>query len=291
MSCLWCCNPESWANHPEIGVYAHRCIGVDACGYCLNVCPLTQQGIFRINENGMVEGVNRDLCTGCLACADECPANALTAWGKVMTVAEVMREVLKDQEFFDETGGGITVSGGELFVQARFALELLKACKKVGLHTAIETALGVSWHLVEQALPYVDFVMTDIKHMDPVKHREYTGCDLALVLENLKKLGRRAMPSVIRIPLVPGYNDSDENIHQTGRFIAEEYGSMPQQVQVLQFHELGKAKFSTLGKSYPLENMKKPTRDDYVDSLKSAVTILRSYGLPVYVDAKVKMTR
>ena len=167
MTCLWCCNPESWTRYPEIAVYAQRCIGVDKCGYCLDACSFTQQGIFLINDDGLVTGVDRELCSRCMACAEECPANALTRWGEDMTVAEVMREVLKDREFFDETGGGITVSGGELFVQTPFAVELLKACRAADVHTCIETALGVPWSRVEQALPYTDFVLTDIKHMDP----------------------------------------------------------------------------------------------------------------------------
>lgn len=291
MNCLWCCNPESLAKKPEVAVYAQRCIGVDKCGYCLDACPFTQQGIFRINEAGEVAGIDRTLCIQCMACAKECPANALTPWGEDMTVAQVMREVLKDREFYDETGGGITISGGELFVQTPFVVELLKACKVANVHTCIETALGVPWQWVEQALPYTNFVLTDIKHMDPDRHREYTGFDLAPVLENLKKLGRSGVPMVIRIPLIPGCNDSDENIQATGRFIVEELGSMPQQVQVLQFHELGKAKYATLGKTYPLEDKEKPSREDYVARLKSAISILRNCGLPAHIGSNVKMTR
>lgn len=291
MSCLWCCNPESWDKNPEVAVYEQRCIGVEKCGYCLDACPFTSQGIFRISEEGLVAGIDRSLCTRCMACVDECPANALARWGEDMTVAQVMREVLKDREFFDETGGGITVSGGELFVQTPFVVELLKACRAADVHTCIETALGVPWNLVAQALPYTEYVLTDIKHMDADKHRAYTGCDLALVLDNLKRLGRSGIPSVIRVPLIPGYNDSDENIEATARFIASEFGSIPRQVQVLQFHELGKTKYETLGKAYPLADMKKPPREDYVARLKSAIGILRNWGLPAYVGSNVKMTR
>lgn len=291
MRCLWCCNPESLTRDPEVAVYAQRCIGVDKCGFCLDACPFTQQGIFRINDEGHVAGIDRHICTRCMACAEECPANALTRWGEEMTVAAVMREVLKDREFFVETGGGITVSGGELFVQAPFAVELLKACKLADVHTCIETALGVPWQNVEQALPFTDFVLTDIKHMNPDRHREYTGSDLALVLENLRKLGRSGIPTVVRIPLVPGFNDSDENILQTGRFIVEEFEVVPRQLQVLQFHELGKGKYETLGKAYPLENMEKPSRDDYVSRVKHVVSILRDLGLPAHVGANVKLSR
>lgn len=291
MSCVWCCNPESLVKQQEIGVYPQRCIGVDKCGFCLKACQFTDQGIFQIDDKGLVVCVDRALCTHCLACAEECPANALVVWGDEMSVEQVIREIRKDREFFDMTGGGVTISGGELFVQARFALELLKACKKEGLHTCIETALGVPWNLVEQALPYVDFVLTDIKHMEPEKFREYTGCSLKLVLDNLGRLAKSGVETIIRIPLVPGHNDSEENIHLTGRFIAEQYGRNLQQVQVLQFHELGKAKYQTLGMSYPLENMNKPSREDYVADLKNAVTILRGYGLPAYIGTNVKMTQ
>jgi len=291
MSCVWCCNPESWAKSPELAVYPQRCIGVDKCGFCIDACPLASRDIFQINEQGLVAGINQDLCTQCLACAEACPANALAIWGEDKSVEQVVREVCKDREFFDETGGGVTVSGGELFMQPRFATELLKACKKVGLHTCIETALGVPWTLVAPALPYVDFVLTDIKHMDPEKHLEYCGCDLQIVLENIQRLGQTGIQTILRIPLVPGYNDSDDNIHQTARFIAEQGGLILQQVQVLQFHELGKAKYATLGKVYPLEERSKPTSQEYVDRLKKAVSILRSYDLPAYIGTNVKMNR
>lgn len=291
MNCLWCCNPESWFQCPEVGVYPQRCIGVDKCGYCLDVCPLNNKDIFRVSEGGLVESIDRKLCTCCLKCAEACPADALTSCGKEMSVEQVLREVCKDVEFFNETGGGVTISGGEPFMQGQFTVELLKAFRKAGVHTCVETALGVNWDLVEQALPYIDFILTDIKHMDPLKHLKYTGCDLQPVLDNLQRLGRSSIQTVIRIPLIPNHNDSEENIHQTGRFIADAFNSRPQQVQVLQFHELGKSKFSTLSKTYPLENMEKPPRENYEASLKRAVTILRSYGLPAYIGTNVKMTR
>lgn len=291
MNCLWCCNPESWFLCPEVGVYPQRCIGVDKCGYCLDACPLNIKDIFRVSEEGIVESIDRKLCTCCLKCADECPANALTPWGKEMSVEQVLREACKDIAFFNETGGGVTISGGEPFVQWKFTVELLKAFKNSGVHTCVETALGVDWSTVEPALPYIDFVLTDIKHMDPIKHLQYTGCNLQPVLDNLQRLGKSDIQTVIRIPLVPNHNDSEENIHQTGRFITDSFKSRPQQVQVLQFHELGKTKFSTLGKSYPLENFEKPPRKIYEASLKSAVTILRSYGLPAFIGTNVKMTR
>lgn len=291
LRCDWCCNPESWSTCPEIGVYSQRCIGVSKCGYCLSACAFAQLGIFCINDDGAIESLDRSLCTGCLACAENCPANALTVWGKDMSVEQVLREVCKDRDFYDATGGGVTISGGEPFVQFQFTLELLKACKREGVHTCVETALGVPWDLIELAMPYIDFIITDIKHMDPEKHHESCGSDLELIMENLKRLGKLRTPSIIRIPLIPNFNDSDENIQQTGRFISEEFFTNLQQVQVLHFHELGKTKFATLGMSYPLENVEKPSKEDYQGRLKHSVSILKSYGLPAYLGTNAKVTR
>lgn len=291
LRCHWCCNPESWSSCPEIGVYAQRCIGVSKCGYCLSACPLARQNIFRINDDGAIESLDRSLCTGCLACAESCPANALTIWGQEMTVEQALREICKDRDFFEATGGGVTLSGGEPFVQFQFTLELLKACKREGVHTCVETALGVPWELVEQAIPYVDFLITDIKHMDPARHQECCGSDLDLILENLKRLGKSGIPTIIRVPLVPNFNDDEENIHQTAQFISKEFPVNLRQVQVLHFHELGKTKFATLGMPYPLENMDKPSREDYQVRLKHSVSVLRSYGLPAHLGTNAKMTR
>lgn len=290
LHCLWCCNPESQSTQCELGVYTDRCIEVEKCGFCLSVCPLGAD-IFQIDEKNRVYGVDRQQCDDCLKCAEACPADALGVLGREMTVGKLLEEILKDQDFFQATGGGVTVSGGELFVQPHFSLELLKACKQAGLHTCVESALCVPWDRMEPALPFIDFVITDIKQMNPEKHKEYVGGHLDLILENIKKLFKTGKQSIIRIPLIPGYNDDSINIMQTGSFIARERGPGLQQVQVLQFHELGKNKYRSLNRPYPLADIMKPEREDYVATLRSSVDILNSLGLPAFADSKISMTR
>ncbi len=290
LRCLWCCNPESQSPGLEIGVYHNRCIGIDKCGFCVSACPGGAE-MFRLNEMNQVRAIDRDRCDTCLECVEACPADALGVIGKQMNVRELLKEILKDREFFDATGGGVTVSGGELFTQPAFALELLKACKEAGLHTCVESALCVPWQAVEPALPHIDFFITDIKHMDPAKHKRLTGGSLDLVLDNILKLAETQKQTIIRIPLIPGCNDDSVNILRTGNFIAASFGANLQQVQVLQFHELGKNKYLALDKNYPLAEMLKPTREEYVATLRSAVDILQAQGLPAYADSKITMTR
>lgn len=290
LHCLWCCNPESQSMHQEVGIYTNRCIEVDKCGFCLSACPMGAD-IFQINEDNMVCGIDRNRCNNCLKCVEACPAEALDVIGEEKSVRELVTEILKDREFFDATGGGVTISGGELFTQPKFVLELLKACKQVGLHTCVESALCVPWSIIKPALPFIDFVITDIKHMDPEKHKKIVGGKLDLVLENIKQLSKSGKQTIIRIPLIPGYNDDSVNIMRTGNFIAKEFGSSLQQVQVLQFHELGKNKYISLNREYPLTDMLKPERDDYIATMRSAVDILKSQGLPAYADSKITMNR
>lgn len=291
LKCLWCCNPESQNMRPEVGVHPARCIGVDKCGLCLTACPLDAKDLFIINDEKQVAGINRDLCTNCLACVEACPADSLTVMGKEMSVAEVLEEILKDRDFFKETGGGVTISGGEAFSQPKFTFELLKACKKEKIHTCVESSLHVPWDVVEEALPFIDFFITDIKNMDPDQYFAQTGGKLELVKENIQKLARAYRETIIRIPFIPGHNDSPDNIRKTSLLIDEEFGINLQQVQVLQFHELGKGKYAALNKPYPLADMLKPEREAYVDALKEAVAIIKEQGLPGYVDSKISMTR
>jgi pyruvate formate lyase activating enzyme len=144
---------------------------------------------------------------------------------------------------------------------------------------------------VERSLASIDFLITDIKHMDPEKHRQYTGGNLNVVLENIKRLCQAGKQTIIRIPLIPHHNDDAENIRRTGRFLAETCGPNLQQVQVLQFHELGKSKYAALGQDYPLADLEKPSREDYIASVRRSVAILQEYGLPAHADSKLVMTR
>lgn len=291
LHCLWCCNPESQVGSPEIGVYPQRCLGVDDCGLCLAACPLRDASLFRLDADKRVAGIDRTRCTHCFACVAACPADGLSQLGQKTRVPDLVVEVLKDRDFYQATGGGVTVSGGEAFAQPRFTRELLAACKAAGLHTCVESSLYAPWTAVQPSLPCIDFCISDIKHMDPEKHRRYTGGKLEVILENIKRLSQAGKQMIIRIPLIPRYNDDAANIHRTGRFLAATCGPTLQQVQVLQYHELGKSKYAALGQDYPLADLEKPSREDYIASVRQAVAILQDYGLPAHADSKLVMTR
>ena len=286
LRCQWCDNPESWSTSPQIGVYPTRCIGVDVCGLCIKACP--RDGLLTIKDN-LVTAIDRDKCTECLACAEECPANALTVWGHVTDVEQQLAEVLLDREFFDQTGGGVTLSGGKPFVQWEFARDFFKAAKKAGLHTCLESALPVNWDIIEEVLPYIDFIITDIKHMDDSKHREYTGVSNRLILENIVKITHEGKPVIIRIPVIPGKNDTTENIAATAEFIAGKCGASIVQVQLLGFHELGKLKYQSLGLDYPLERLTKPPLKDYKEHLHGLAAIMKARGIKALVGSTTKL--
>ena len=227
------------------------------------------------------ESIDRNLCTGCLKCAEACPANALTVWGKRVTAKDQIQEVCQDRAFFDETGGGVTVSGGEPFLQAAFTMALLKESKKQKLHTCVESALPVSWKTIEEALPYIDFFITDIKQMDSKKHLEYTGVSNELLLENIRKLSATGIPMVVRVPVVPDHNDSEDNIRKTAAFLRRECQNSVIQLQLLPFHEMGKVKYRSLGMAYGLEMLNKPPVEAYKKKMGALIKIIRAQGFAV----------
>jgi len=288
LRCKWCDNPESWTPHPEVGVYAQRCIGTEACGYCLDACPLHEETVF-IRIDDRVTAIDRNLCTKCMKCVEACPANALTAWGKQVTALDQIQEVCQDRAFFDQTGGGITLSGGEPFFQGAFALALLKESKRRHLHTCVESALHLSWKVIEKALPYIDFFITDIKHTNSKKHLEYTGVSNERILENIQRLASTGIPMVVRVPVIPGHNDSEDNIKETARFISEECQNRVAQLQLLSFHELGKIKYRSLGLDYPLGGLEKPSVRLYQEKMEVLLDIARAQGIPAHCGANMKV--
>lgn len=262
LSCLWCQNPESQSIKPEIFYNVERCVG---CGKCIAVCPAKaiEMGDARVITD-------RNICTGCGSCVDACPEEARELMGKYMTVEEVVEEVMKDDIFYQRSGGGVTISGGEPFTQWKFSANILKHCKERSAHTAIETCGYAPWETMERVLQYTDLVLYDLKHMDPKEHMKLTGVSNELILENVRRIWHeRHIPIWIRVPVVPGYNDSPANIDALAGFVVNELSPFLQ-IHLLPYHRLGESKVQQLEKSGPKLSADPPD-EAHMQSLKEIV--------------------
>ena len=179
--------------------------------------------------------------------------------GQDVTVEEIMPELLADESYFRRSGGGITLSGGEFLGQHEFAAELLKACKEYGLHTAVESTANAPWEKIEAVLPYIDLYLMDVKHMDSAKHKEYTGVSNELILENAKRIADSGVELIIRTPVIPGFNDTAEEIRAISRFAAS-LGTVKEH-HLLPYHRLGSDKYAGLGRNYSLKEIEPPAQE------------------------------
>ena len=276
LRCLWCSNPESLSRRRQLGIYPKRCIGLEACGACLEAAPSTDSFVVEDNRvTGLRDGHSGDL----FACARVCPTGALKNWGETMTVEQVMQEVLADREFYEESGGGLTLSGGEAMVQNRFAIDLLRAARSEGLHTCVETALNYPSKVLDAALPHIDMALCDIKHMDLEQHRQYTGAGNTRILDNLRRVAASGTPIVVRIPVVPGINGTEKNLRATAEFIVSQLGDAVLQVQLLPFRRLGVEKYASLGLSYPMDGLGTSDFDKRNLELSHFAEMMSAYGL------------
>lgn len=237
LRCDWCHNPESQSDRPVLAQFPRNCIG---CGKCLSRCP--QQALSR-GEGGIL--VDRDRCRGCGECAKTCYAEALVLRGQVMSAGEVMAEVRKDVPFYQNSGGGMTISGGEPLYQPDFTLALLKAARAEGIHTCLDTSGYAPWSVLEQMLPYVDVVLYDLKGVSPALHRARTGRPNSLIMQNLQALTSDGVAVKVRLPMVPGFNDSESEMRDVARFVADLSHVPP--LEILPYHRLGESKYEALG--------------------------------------------
>ncbi|MBN1978682.1 MAG: glycyl-radical enzyme activating protein [Anaerolineae bacterium] len=269
LRCWWCHNPEGLAPEPELMVRASRCIKCDAC---LDVC--VHGALYRDGAKVVTDAAK---CVLCGACVAACHAEARQIVGREMTAAQVMAEVERDVPFYDESGGGATFSGGEPLLQQDFLRELLRACKARGIHTAVDTCGFAPWEALDGVREAVDLFLYDLKLMDDARHRAFTGVSNALILSNLRALSQRGHDIVVRLPLIPGINDDEENIRRTGAFAAE----LPHlvRIDVLPYHGLGDEKYGRLNKPYNLSETRPPADDRVAE----AVRILKGVGLQVGV--------
>jgi len=269
LSCQWCCNPEGQKYNPEIRFIASKCVGEEKCkAPCVTACPNSAISLYQGKPK-----TDRELCQSCGTCAEACLYEARHLSGRKVTVEELLKEVKKDEPFYLSSGGGVTLGGGEPLVQFEFAREFLKRCKEQHLHTAIETCGYAPWAHLEKILKYVDVIYYDIKHMDPVKHKELTGVSNDLILENARQLlATKKDQVIIRVPIIPDGNDSEENIKNTAMFVVEVGGKM---MELLPYHRFGAAKYAQLDRKYELREKEQPT-EEQMNRLKA---IVESLGL------------
>ena len=248
LNCLWCHNPETQDPSPEIMFFKERCT---LCGTCLKRCP---QKVIEFVEGYPV--TDEIKCTLCGKCSDFCPHNARELVGKEITVNELMKEIIKDEAFYDESNGGVTFSGGEPLLNADYLNNLLERCKSKGIHTAIDTSGYATWEQFEKIVDNADLFLFDIKHINNDKHLKYTGASNIIILENLKKLSERGSNIYIRMPIIVGINDDDENIDASVDFISK---LNIIHVNLLPYHKIGMDKYRRLNMEYKLSELETPS--------------------------------
>jgi len=249
LRCWWCHNPESQSAHPEVIYFDDRCI---RCGDCTRACPHAA-----LHLNGHVVQ-NPDLCQQCGKCADACAVTARQLAGRWMSVPEVMKEILKDQIFFDESGGGITVSGGEPLMQPAFVEALLAECKARRIRTALDTCGWADSEVLCRVSEYVDLFLYDLKLMDCERHRHFTGVPNDLILRNLRLLAERGSAVIVRIPVIPEINDDTTNIDAVCDFLSP---LSLRKIDLLPYHRIGTDKYRRLHLCNQMEGVSPPNAE------------------------------
>lgn len=268
LACLWCHNPESIAPRPEIIFWDNKCI---SCTDCVKTCP--QEAMQVGQQTVRKETAN---CIGCEACVEVCPTGAIEQVGRKMTEAEVLKEIEKDRVFYEESGGGVTFSGGECLMQPEFLTALLTGCKARGLHTAVDTSGYASWQTIAGLKDVVDLFLYDLKLMDEEQHRKYTGVSNKLILANLQKLAKLGKSIWIRVPVIPGINDNDDNLQAMGAFL---FSLQIRDVFLLPYHGIAANKYIRLGRDYQLSALEPPSPKQ----MEAMQLGLRTFGLNVQI--------
>lgn len=272
LHCRWCSNPEGIASHPEIMYYKTECVKDHAC---VDVCPT---GSISFKNKGDFITIDRLKCSECIdfKCVEECDHNALRVSGFYLTVRELVKKIQRDRQYWG-SGGGVTLSGGEPMFQPEFTTEILKSCYDSYIHTGLETCGYVSWKSYEKVLNYIDWIFFDIKHMDPEIHKKGTGVSNKLILENAERIAsRRNYRMIFRMPIIPKFNDSVENITATAKFIRK---TGKEEVNILPIHHLGSTKYELLGMKYAYKGVKSPN----LERMEEIKNIFETYAIKCYI--------
>jgi len=265
LQCSWCHNPEGRAYQPELIFRPARCI---LCDDCLTICPNEA-----VTRQGDAIQIDRSRCKVSGNCAAACNAEALQVVGWEMTVQQVMAEIESDSVFYEQSGGGVTFTGGEPFAQPRFLKDLLSTCHASSLHTTVDTSGFTPWRVLDEMRPLVDLFLYDLKLMDDARHRQWTGVSNAVILSNLRQLSEAGQKILVRIPVVPGINDDEENLRQTAEFLAT-LSHVPQ-VELLSYHNIAEGKYAGIGREYGLKEIRPPTQEQ----MQASIALFRSFGL------------
>lgn len=249
--CGWCHNPEGLDSRPQLVFIENRCL--EGCSECVKACA--DEALLRAGQNVFID---REKCSLCGDCVQTCPSEALEMIGNEVSAEEVMKEIEKDRIFHEESSGGVTFSGGEPLWQPDFLNALLEECKKVGCHTCLDTSGYASSEVLDLVADKVDLFLYDIKLLDDAAHRKFTGVSNKLILENIKKLSEKGQRIVVRIPIIQGVNDSDENITQTAGFLRSLGGI--KEISLLPYHRIGSQKYRRLNMGHMVDKVHPPSK-------------------------------
>lgn len=261
MACVWCHNPETISHKKNLMFYPEKCIG---CGRCFDVCP---SGVHTIKDG--VHIIDYKSCTACGKCTEACYAEALRFSSRTVSLADIEKEIVQDIPYYNLSGGGVTISGGEVFCQSEFCEAIVDLCKEKGIGVAVETNMHHPFEKIEPILKKLDFVMLDVKLFDTEAHKRYTGVGNELILENIKKLDKLGIPMIIRTPLIPGITDTLDNLTAISKFVSSLKNV--RYYELLNFNMLGGAKYDALGIENELKDAR-PLDEDKLASIRAALS-------------------